>query len=497
MISLPFLRRRRAPKPAPRARGAPRLLLLSNREPLEHRYGPDGQPEAVAPAGGVTAALEPAMITAGGTWMAWGSGPADFDVTDPDGRLLLPVDHPAFILRRIRLSEEEIQNYYIEIANKSLWPLCHMQLSHFRFDRNAWKSYVAVNRRFADAALEEAGGRPANVWIQDYHLALVSGMLPHRKELFVHQFWHIPWPPPDVFRAFPAARALLRGILGNDLLGLHTSRHVNNFLTCVADLLPQADTDIKRSTVRYRGHKTTVRPYPISIDVKAITRLASRADVHDMARRLRRDTTPTGGQMILGVDRADYTKGIPHRLEAFMLLLDENPDLRKKASLVQIAVPSRSGISEYQDLCKEVEALVASINAKHGTPTWQPVTLLRENFDLKTLVAWYRAADHCIVSAVQDGMNLVAKEFVAAHRGRLGVLLLSQFAGAADELQGALLINPYDTKALARSLNLALSMKPSEREVRLAQMQSHLDKNTVQDWMETIFSDVRKLRGQR
>jgi trehalose 6-phosphate synthase len=372
-----------------------------------------------------------------------------------------------------------------------------MQLNLFRFDRNAWKTYVEVNRKFANAALEEAQGRAANIWIQDYHLGLVPGMIPHRKELFVHQFWHIPWPPPDVYRAFPAARALLRGVLGNDLFGLHTSRHVSNFMTCVADLLPQADTDIKRGTVRYRGHKTTVRSYPISIDVKNITRLASRADVHDLARRFRKETTPTGGQLILGVDRADYTKGIPHRLEAFMMLLDENPDLHGKVSLVQIAVPSRTGIEEYQNLDREVGALVESINARHATPHWNPVTLLRENFDLKALVAWYRAADHCIVSAVQDGMNLVAKEFVAAHRGRLGVLLLSQFAGAADELQGALLINPYDTKALARSFNLALAMKPSEREVRLVQMQNHLDKNTVQDWMKSIFKDVRKLRGKR
>ena len=497
MISLPFLRRKSAPKLVRRETGAPKLILLSNREPLEHKYGPDGLPEAAAPAGGLTAALEPAIIAAGGTWAAWGSGPADFDVTDDDGRLLLPLDHPAFILRRIRLSDLEVRNYYLEIANRSLWPLCHMQLNHFRFDANAWKTYIAVNRRFADAALEEAGDRPSNIWVQDYHLGLVPGMLPHRKTLFVHQFWHIPWPPPDIYRAFPAAKALLRGVLGNDLFGLHTSRHVNNFLTCVADLLPHADTDIKRGTVRYRGHKTTVRAYPISIDVKGITRLAARTDVHFLARRYRKETTPAGGQMILGVDRADYTKGIPHRLEAFRLLLDENPDLREKVSLVQIAVPSRMEIEEYQILEREIEVLVENINARHATAAWTPVTLLRQNFDTKALVAWYRAADHCIVSPVQDGMNLVAKEFVAAHRGRLGVLLLSQFAGAAEELQGALLINPYDTKALARSLNVALSMKPSEREVRLAQMQSHLDKHTVQDWMEAIFSDVRKLRGKR
>jgi trehalose 6-phosphate synthase len=487
MALLPFLRRP----------SAPQLVLLSNREPLEHRIGPDGLPEPSAPAGGVTAALEPAMMAAGGTWIAWGSGPADFQVTDPEGRILLPPEQPAYLLRRVPLSEEEVRRYYLEISNRSLWPLFHMQLTNFRFDAEAWKTYVAVNRRFANAALEEIQDRRANVWVQDYHLGLVARMLGRRKNLFVHQFWHIPWPPPDVYHALPAARQLLRGLLGNDLLGLHTVRHVNNFLTCVADLIPQADTDIKRGTVRYRGHKTTVRAYPISIDVKTVTRLADRVDVHEQARRFRRHTTPKGGQLMLGVDRADYTKGIPHRLEAFMVLLNEHQELRGKVSLVQIAVPSRTGISEYQYLEREIEGLVTGINERHATDEWKPVTLIRENLDLKTLVAWYRAADHCIVSAVADGMNLVAKEFVASHRGRLGVLLLSQFAGAAEELQGALLINPYDTVSLARSFLVALTMKPAEREVRLAQMRSQVENNSVHDWMAAIVADVRKLRGKR
>jgi trehalose-6-phosphate synthase len=200
---------------------------------------------------------------------------------------------------------------------------------------------------------------------------------------------------------------------------------------------------------------------------------------------------------MLGVDRADYTKGIPHRLEAFMVLLNEHQELRGKVSLVQIAVPSRTGISEYQYLEREIEGLVTGINERHATDEWKPVTLIRENLDLKTLVAWYRAADHCIVSAVADGMNLVAKEFVASHRGRLGVLLLSQFAGAAEELQGALLINPYDTVSLARSFLVALTMKPAEREVRLAQMRSQVENNSVHDWMAAIVADVRKLRGKR
>lgn len=487
MVKLPVLRRS----------DTPRLILLSNREPIEHRVGPDGKPVAVYPAGGVTAALQPAVTATGGTWIAWGSGPADFEVTDPDGRILVPPENPSYVLRRIALSEEEIEEYYLDIANRSFWPLCHLQLNHFSFDADSWKTYVAVNRRFARAAREEAAGRRATIWIQDYHLALVARMLDHNPRLFIHLFWHIPFPPPDILRLLPACRPLLRGLLGNDLLGFHTRRHVVNFLACVADLLPAAKTDVKNGVVRYRDHKTTVRAYPISIDVAAVERLTARADVLEASRRISRNHVPPGGQLILGVDRADYTKGIPHRLSAFGRMLEQHPELLGRVTLVQVAVPSRSTILEYQTLELEIEDLVEEINRKFGRAEWSPIHHIRENLDFATLVAWYRAADICIVSPVQDGMNLVAKEYVSAQTGKLGVLLLSQFAGAAEELEGALLINPYDEVSLARTLYVALSMGPREREVRLKVMQKQLSNNTVQDWMRSIFRDVKKLRGRR
>ncbi len=475
----------------------PRLILLSNREPIEHDFGPDGAPVAGSPAGGVTAALQPAVTETGGTWIAWGSGAADFEVTDRDGRILVPPDNPSFLLRRIALTEKEIEAYYLDIANRSLWPLCHLQLTHFSFNADSWKTYVAVNRRFARAAIEEAAGRRATVWVHDYHLGLVAGMLQHTPRLFIHQFWHIPWPPPDILRALPAARALLRGLLGNDLLGFHTRRHVVNFIACVADLIPGAKADVKNGVVRYRGHKTTIRAYPISIDVRTIHRLAARPEIQEHSKRLIREHVPSDGQLVLGVDRADYTKGIPHRLSAFGRMLDEHPEWHGRVTLVQVAVPSRSDISEYQDLEREIAILVRDINAAHRRDNWKPILHIRENLDLSTLVAWYQAASVCIVSPVQDGMNLVAKEFVAAQGEKLGVLLLSQFAGAAEELEGALLINPYDEVSLARTLHVALSMGPRERAVRLRIMQKQVSTNTVQDWMKSIFSDVKKLRGRR
>jgi alpha,alpha-trehalose-phosphate synthase [UDP-forming] len=487
MVKIPFFGRA----------DAPRLVLLSNREPIEHRRDPDGRVIATAPAGGLTAALQPAIIATGGTWIAWGSGSADFDVTDDAGRVLVPPERPAYVLRRIALSEKEIEEYYVDIANRALWPVCHLQLNHFAFNADAWKTYVAVNRRFARAADEEIAGRRSSVWIHDYHLALVAGMIERTRGVFVHQFWHIPWPPPDVLRVLPSARALLRGLLGNDLLEFHTRRHVINFFACVADLLPGAQTDEKRGIVRYRGHKTSVRAYPISIDVHAIERLAARSSINDTSRRLRRESAPHGGQLMLGVDRADYTKGIPHRLAAFGRMLDEHPELRERVTLVQVAVPSRSDIADYQRLDAALDRLLETINEKHGTSRWRPIKLIRENLDLPTLVAWYRAADVCIVSPVQDGMNLVAKEYVAAQVNKLGVLLLSQFAGAAEELDGAILINPYDESSLANAFHVALKMSPRERELRLKVMQRHLASHTVQDWMQEIFQDVRKLRGRQ
>ena len=473
-----------------------RLILLSNREPYEHHRGPGGRVRVSRPAGGLTAALIPVMAAAGGTWIAWGSGDADFDGTDTDGRLLVPPESPGFILRRIRLSKKEERQYYLEASNRGLWPLCHLQLNHFVYDPAAWKTYAEVNRRFATAAREEAAGRPATVWVQDYHLGLVPVMLRKNRGMFVHQFWHIPWPPPDVLRLLPSARQLLRGLLGNHLLEFQIRRHVLNFLHCVADLLPEARVSLRKKEVTWQGRKTAVRAHPISIDVKAIERLAARGDVRLAAQELRKTHTPSRGQLILGVDRVDYTKGIPHRLEAFDRLLEEHPEVRGRVALVLIAVPSRTDIRSYSELESEILSLAEGINSRFGTRHWAPVTILQKNLDLKTLVAWYRAADICVVSSVQDGMNLVAKEFVCAQKGRLGVLLLSEFTGAAEELKGAIRINPFDGAALKRALLRALSMEPYERERRLARMRKQVVGNTIHDWLEAISDDVMSLRNR-
>ncbi|HXE58214.1 MAG TPA: trehalose-6-phosphate synthase [Gemmatimonadales bacterium] len=473
------------------------LILLSNREPFEHNRGGDGELSITRPAGGLTSALQPLMASRGGTWVAWGSGSADFDVTDDGDTVRVPPERPRYRLRRIRLTPEEVQAYYVESANRALWPLCHLQLNHFAFDYRAWQVYRQVNHRFARAALEEARDGHATVWVHDYHLSYVAGAIRRLRGggiPFVHQFWHIPWPPADILRALPVARRVLRGLLGNDLLEFQTGRYVLNFLTSVADLLPGARVDLERSTVRYDGRVTVVRAYPISIDVAAWERRAAQRGVVEAAQRLRRRHAPGGAELVLGVDRIDYSKGIPQRLEAFARLLQESPAWRGKVTFLQIATPSRSEIPAYQELEREVIETAATINARYGTPEWVPVVLLRENADADTLAACYRAADVCIVSSLQDGMNLVAKEFIACQRGGRGVLVLSRFAGAAEEMDGALLINPYDVGASARALETALGMGERERKLRLQAMRRQLKANTIRDWMRAIFDDVDRLR---
>jgi trehalose 6-phosphate synthase len=434
------------------------------------------------------------MAAAGGTWVAWGSGSADFDVTDGQSVVGVPPDRPTYRLRRLQLSEDEVRGYYVESANRTLWPLCHSQLHRLTFDASCWDVYRQVNERFATAVREEAAGRRATVWIHDYHLALLPGMLRQDPQLFIHQFWHIPWPGPDILRMLPAAASLLAGLLGNDLLVFQTARDRANFLASVQAFLPDARVDLRRGVVRRRNHKTTVRAHPISIDVESFEALANRADVDQFARTLRRRYLPAGGQLLLGVDRIDYTKGIPRRFRAFERLLEEHPDQLGRVAFLQIAVPSRQEVPDYAIFEEEVAMLADQINTRFGRPDWKPIELIRENYDATMLAACYRAADVCLVSPLQDGMNLVAKEFVACQTGGLGILVLSRFAGAAEEMDGAILVNPYDATAMASAFHHALAMPPGEREQRLARMREQLRQHTIYDWMDAILEDVSRLR---
>ena len=476
------------------------LLLLSNREPYEHVATPNGV-EVHHPAGGLVTALDPTLRRTRGVWVAWGSGSADREVSDADGRVAVPPP-PAdslYTLRRVWLDDNDVEGYYLGFANSVLWPLCHLLIHHFRLRDDDWARYQSVNRRFADAALDEAARvrsaarRAPVVWIQDYHLALVAESIrAAAPTMFIHQFWHIPFPPPDMLHLLPEPirESLLRGLLGNDLLAFHTERYAMNFLECAAQLLPDATVDRERLTVRCGSRVTALGAYPISIDVDSFESLAGAASVRTRSIELRRRYAPGARQLGASVDRVDYTKGIPERLRALEVLWEGTPELRDRFTMLIVTAPSRFELRPYRALRREIEQMVAALNQRFGTSSWTPIVLLSEAIAPTELAAIYRAADLCLVSSLQDGMNLVAKEFVACQTDQRGVLVLSQFAGAAEEIGEAVLVNPFDVDGFAGGIRTALEMPRAERRRRMRDMRRRLRGATVFDWLAAITARV-------
>jgi trehalose 6-phosphate synthase len=489
------------------------LILLSNREPYEHVLaspagedgGEAGEVTVRRPAGGLVSALDPTMQRTHGVWVAWGSGSGDRAATNADDRVAVPPDNPSYTVRRVWLDDADVDGYYLGFANSALWPLCHMLIQHFQFRSEHWERYEAVNARFAAAVADEARrseGRPV-VWVQDYHFALVAKQLRDSFALdggdvpFIHQFWHIPFPPADILRLLPhgVCPALLEGLLGNDLLEFHTERYAQNFLACVADFVPGATVDFDARRVTVDGRTTEVAAYPISIDVGAYEEKARAAEPRARELRERHAQPSKAGECQLGVsvDRVDYTKGIPERLRALDFLWSEFPELRERLTFIFVATPSRSELAAYRDLSDEVAATVDDINRRFGTPSWRPIIFHHENVDAEELAAFYRAADLCLVSSLQDGMNLVAKEFVACQADERGVLVLSRFAGAAEEIEGAVLINPFNTDGFANGIRAALAMPAEERQRRMRGMRARLRETTIFDWLEDILSHATAL----
>ena len=478
------------------------LILLSNREPYEHTRGDDGAVTVKKPAGGLVSALDPTMQRTRGVWVAWGSGDADRESADEAGCVAVPPEDPAYTLRRVWLDESDVDCYYLGFANSALWPLCHLLVQHFRYRAEYWDRYQEVNARFADAVAEQVqkAERDAVVWVQDYHFALASAMIRERAPgAFLHQFWHIPFPPPEILRLLPTAvhNAVIRGMLGNDLLEFHTERYVANFLACVRDTVPEAKVFGERNAVAYEGRVVEVGAFPISIDARGYEARAVSPEGERRARELRERHAADGRQLGVSVDRIDYTKGIPERLRAIDLLWTEHPELRERVTILVVATPSRSELTAYSDLEHDVVETVNGINARHGTPGWAPIVLMHENVDADTLASIYRAGDVCLVSSLQDGMNLVAKEFIACQVDERGVLVLSRFAGASEEIDGALLINPFDVDGFVAGLRRAFAMAPEERQRRMHAMREHLFSATIFDWLESILARVDALAAPR
>jgi len=469
-----------------------RFISVANREPYIHLR--DGaELRCIEPDSGVVAALDPVMRAAGGTWIAHGSGSADRETADARGRLRVPPGTESYTLRRIWLTAAQEEGYYYGFSNGALWPLCHIVYQRPLFEKESWNQYVAVNRAFADAVLEEIGGDRAVVFIQDYHFALLSRFIKEKMPgTIVFQFWHIPWPNSETFRICPWRREILEGLLGNDLIAFHIQHHCNNFLEAV-DRELEARIDRERNGVMMRGSSTLIRPHPISVDFHALSDAAGSPATAARTAEFRKRYHLRGYRILLSVGRLDYTKGILERLEALDRLLSQHPEFREKIVLVEIGVPTRSRLGSYSRFQSQVEAAVDAVNSRYRTPDWDPVMFFQDHQDRASLLAWYRMADVCLVTSLHDGMNLVAKEFIAARDDGRGVLLLSSFTGAARELRQALLANPYATDELADRLHEALTMPESEQEARMTQMRETVRQHNVYRWAGKLIEQAARL----
>jgi trehalose 6-phosphate synthase len=464
-----------------------RFIVVSNREPYIHNYK-EGGIEVLTPASGMATALDPILRTSAGTWIAHGSGSADRAVVDEHNRIGVPPEAPAYNLRRVWLEPELERGYYHGLANGALWPLCHVVFHRPAFRQSDWEAYRRVNEIFADAVIEEAGNEPAVVFIQDYHFGLLPRMLKERNQnLIVSQFWHIPWPNRETFGAFPWREEILDGLLGNDLLGFHLQYHCANFLDTV-DRGIECLVDFDEGAIVRGGKRTLIRPFPISIDFEKHTMTAALPDIDEKMRDWRRIVGPNTEFLGIGIDRLDYTKGIPERLEAIDLLLESKPEYRERLRFVQIGVPSRSDISDYAELSAAIQGQVAAINQKWHTTCWEPIVFIREHHAQKEMMALHRLADFCVVSSLHDGMNLVAKEFVASRFDEGGALILSSFTGSSRELSDALIVNPFWINELAQAMDRALTITAEEKRRRMVRLREAIADNNVFSWAGRILS---------
>ena len=461
------------------------VIIVSNREPYVHSTTGEGIRYDV-PAGGLVSALEPLARSSRGTWIAHGSGSADRETVDDADRLRVPPDDPRYTLRRVWLSREEEQGYYLGFANESLWPLCHNAFVRPVFRAGDWQHYVNVNERFAEAVAEEARSKAPVVIVQDYHFALLPRMIRQRlPEATILTFWHIPWPNAEVFGICPHAADILGGLLASDIVGFQIPLFRMNFAECVERTL---ESRINREdwSIRHGGRVARVRDYPISIpwpERGAADPEQRRKDREDMG-------VPEGGKLILGVGRLDYTKGIPESLTAFGQFLQNHPERAGRAHFFCVAAPSRSEINAYRNLRETCRAISDEINARHGADGYRPLTFADRHFDREALGRCYRAADICIVPSLHDGMNLVAKEFVANRDEEDGALILSRFAGAIHELPEALKVNPFDIAQMAETMNVAFGMPLAEQRERMRRMRDTVYNRNIYRWAGRLLTEA-------
>ncbi|MDD7972338.1 alpha,alpha-trehalose-phosphate synthase (UDP-forming) [Roseinatronobacter alkalisoli] len=466
------------------------VILVSNREPYVHTTQTDGI-RCEIPAGGLVSALEPIARGCGGTWIAHGSGSADRETVDAHDRIQVPPGNPGYTLRRVWITPEEEKGYYVGFANESLWPLCHNAFVRPVFRAADWCHYRAVNARFADAVKQEARTDSPIVIVQDYHFALLPRMIRERlPNATIVSFWHIPWPNAEVFGICPHAAEVLDGMLGSDIIGFQVPLFRINFIDCVERTL-ESRINPEDCSVRYGSKLSRVRTYPISIawppDPTGQEMPATLSARKAMGAK-------SGAKLILAVGRLDYTKGIPEFLSAFEELLVLHPEWRGNIHLFYVAAPSRGEVASYRSLHKQCLRLSEAINDRFGTPDYTPLLFMDRHVDRDDLRHLYREADICVVPSLHDGMNLVAKEFVAERRDEQGVLILSRFAGATQEMPEALAVNPFDISKLAATLKSALEMPPDEQAARMRRMRETVRSKNIYRWAGRLLEDAVHFR---
>ena len=469
------------------------LVVVSNREPYMHiRRGRNV--ECIVPAGGLVTALEPVLRSCGGTWIAHGSGDADWEGLDEKNRIKVPPDDPLYTLKRVALTREEENGYYYGFSNEGLWPLCHIAHTRPLFRAEDWAYYQKANRKFAAAVLEELKDVESPcVLIQDYHFALLPRMIKdERPDARIALFWHIPWTNPEAFGICPWQRELLYGMLGADLIGYHTQFHCNNFLDTV-DRALESRVDWERFAVKKEGHTTLVKPFPISVAFPETFQDTGGSALVDRDALLKEHGIKAK-YLGIGVERMDYTKGVLERFRAIERFLEKHPSYQGEFVFVQIGAPSRTHIKRYQDFLSEVESEADRINWRFPPKDYKPIVFLKKHHSHREILPFYKAADICMVTSLHDGMNLVAKEFVAARDDQNGALILSRFTGASRELRDALIVNPYDIEQMAESIRYALEMDPEERAARMGRMRDMVREHNVYLWAGNLVEELTKIR---
>jgi trehalose 6-phosphate synthase len=469
------------------------MIVASNREPFMHVLDKaTGKAKCVRPASGLVAAIDPIMRACGGTWVAHGSGNADRQFVNSKDKLGVPPEDNRYILKRVWLTPEEENGFYLGFSNEGLWPLCHITFTRPIFRETDWQTYKSVNQKFADSIIEELPAKNAFIFIQDYHFTLLPRMIKEKRpDATVALFWHIPWPNPEVFSVCPYQAEILDGMLGCDLIGFHVPYHCNNFLE-TANRLLECRVDNEKNGIVRSGKETLVRPFPISI--AGVTSGPFSVSAAEAIEQVKAEYGLADKIVAVGVDRIDYTKGIVERILAVDRFLEKYPEYQKKFVYLQLAAPSRAKIKRYSELMDEIDQLVEKKNNKYSDGAWKPIVYLKRYFTPEEIQPYYQAGDMCIVSSLHDGMNLVAKEYVAAKSDNSGVLILSKFTGAARELTDAVQINPYSIEEFADSIKFAIEMPPEEKQKRMENMRKQITENNVYGWAAKIITGLTSLQ---